>query len=312
VTEPPPHLRYRNAKPHNDFIDHWPTVEEREALQEAKRMADAKFNQGHHGAMTTSHVLVRGGQGARATVWRDAPQSYAAWIHAPNSTTKTGWMPMKAWWGVPEAYNDFGLREGPMDNRRRFGGGTININGPAPQYHTVYEDHYIRRQRRFLYEDGGEEHHGEITPQDTTLDFGTSQVNFQEGQAIEHHHAAKKQGFWGWLAKGTQKQQALPPPQREVNRGSLQAITVGHQPALPTPSRPGLPAPRRPEAKTLEEAIDHGRLDAHAGAHPQHNPYPPSDGRHQAWARGWQMAAGRALPSHQEIPMLVSNRQKVR
>jgi hypothetical protein len=260
MTEPPPHLRYRNAKPHNDFIDHWPTIEERDALQAAKRMADAKFAQGHHGAMTTSHVPIRGGQGARATVWRDAPQSYAAWIQAPNSTTQTGWMSMKAWWGVPEAYNDYGLREGPM-SRHNVGGGPVNIYGPPVQQHVVEEHVHLYRQRIIHNHWLDDQHVNHGAPPPTDIHVEPSQVNYHASeQVIQQVH--KPKGFFAFLFSPTapqRQQQALPSPQPQY-RGQLRAepAPMRQQAALPQQApQPQqqfrLPPPRPQQAPVMLE-----------------------------------------------------------
>lgn len=195
-------------------------------------------------------------------------------------------------------YIDYGIRDfrGEQRMRRPMPGGNVVINGPGVQRHVVYEDHHIVRQRRFFYEDGKDEHIDNTRPpEDVTINMEPTQVQYREGQAIEHHH--KPQGLLDWIIRGSQPQ-AL--PQREQNRGELRA--------LPQPSSaPALPPP----AQSLEEAVAQGADAKRIGKHPNNNPYKPADGRHGAWMRGWSSVA---LPNHSGggMPMLINSRQKVR
>lgn len=186
-------------------------------------------------------------------------------------------------------YSDYGIREGHA-MRQKMPGGNVYINGPGAQRHVIYEDHYITRQRRFFYEDAPDEHVNAQPPQDVHIDMEPTQVQHQQGQAVEYHHAPS---FLSWIIKGPPKAQpqALPSPQRgnEEYRGVAQAV--------PSPTRaPALPAP----ARSPNGAADEGRQAFHAGAHPPHNPYPPSDGRHGAWLQGWVDESRKrgALPNH--------------
>lgn len=238
MTEPPPHLRYRNAKPHNDYIDHWPTQEEMAALHEAKQRSDQMFAQGHRGASNMAKVAIRGGNGAVATVWRDAPQAYAAWIEAPNPASQTGWMSIKGWWGVPEAYNDFGIREGHM-SRHNVRGGPINIFGPPRQQHVVEEHIDIYHQRVFNHHWGPDQHIDHDAPPPTDIHVDPSQVTYHASErVIQQVH--KPKSFFAFLFSPSSprqtQQQALPAPQPQY-RGELRAepAPARHQAALPPP-----------------------------------------------------------------------------
>ena len=202
-------------------------------------------------------------------------------------------------------YSDYGIREG-HSMRQRMPGGNVYINGPGAQRHVVYEDHYITRQRRFFYEDAPDEHINAQPPQDVHIDMEPTQVQYQQGQAIEHHHAPS---FWNWMIKGAPNPPptALPTPQRgnEEYRGIAQSIPARS-------SAPALPGP----AQSPNDATNQGRRAFHAGAHPPHNPYPPSDGRHGAWLQGWVDESRKrgALPNHSGQGLIVATgpRQRMR
>lgn len=261
---------YINAQPHNDFIDHWPTPEEAEALAAAKREADRLFARGHRGVENTGKVRVRGGNGAVASVWRDAPQSYAAFIQAPNPATASGWMTIKGWWGVPE-YSDYGIRDthpatqGDSMSRHRVPGGEVHINAPGPQVHHLYEDIHLVHQRRFHHHRGADEHiHHGIPPEPARIDIAPTRVSVEHAPAAEHHHEAPR-GFWATVFLGPKKQQAaLPAPAAEEYRGALQSVPTaatalpapqGRSEALPAPSAPtraALPAPSHADALSFQ------------------------------------------------------------
>lgn len=186
---------------------------------------------------------------------------------------------------TPKVYNDFGIRDGHMSRDRNFRGGNINIQGPGRKSIKLEEHIDVYHERIFHHHRLEDRQDGDASPHDTNLTFESSQVNYQEG-VHEEIVFAPKQGFVSWLIKGSQKQTALPQT-REVNRGALQAVPMRQ--ALPPPQR-SAPA-LQPPARTLDEAIDCGRLDCQAGAQLQHNPYRPDDGRHRAWAEGWNREA---------------------
>lgn len=256
-----PQRRYVNAKPHNDFIDHWPTEAEMEALHRAKQESDRLFAKGRTGTSNAGRVPIKGGNGARAQVWRDAPQAYAAFIEAPNPTTHSGWMPMKGWWGVPEwEYNDFGIkdahigRQQPMRRPTYIPGPQVNIQAPQTEVHRIVRDVHVYHQDRIHHHHGEPEHiHvGQQSPID--IQSGPAQINVQrpDGFLIQHHEApVPPRSLWATMLLGPAKapQQSLPAPQ-ERYRGQLQAQAPQGPRALPRPSEqpipmPAIQAPRR-------------------------------------------------------------------
>lgn len=256
-----PQRRYVNAKPHNDFIDHWPTEAEMEALHRAKQESDRLFAKGRTGTSNAGRVPIKGGNGARAQVWRDAPQAYAAFIEAPNPTTHSGWMPMKGWWGVPEwEYNDFGIkdahigRQQPMRRPQYIPGPQVNIQAPQTEVHRIVRDVHVFHQDRIHHHHGEPEHihHGQAAPID--IQCGPAQINVQrpDGFRIQHHEApVPPRSLWATMLLGPAKapQQALPAPQEQY-RGQLQAQAPQGPRALPRPSEqpipmPAIQAPRR-------------------------------------------------------------------
>lgn len=296
---------YRNAVP--EQFESSPTQAEFSALATARLVALKKGPGGvgivpvQDGSGNSAHALLGGPGDWLSGIWRQDR-------HAPG-----GWHHIKKWRGVPEPYNDFGIREAPDMSRRNFPGGNVFIQGPGPQTHYVYEDHKIVHQRRFYHEHGEDQHVNETPPEDVHLNFEPSRVHYQEGPAVEHHHQPK-QGLLSWIVKGSPKPQAIP-QQQESYRGNLQAIPAQHAPALPPPQR-AAPA-LQPPARSLDEAVDFGRLDCQAGAQLQHNPYRPDDGRHRAWAEGWRRAAQcrpLAIPDSRGVPMptFINNREKAR
>lgn len=208
-------------------------------------------------------------------------------------------------------YSDYGIREGHMD-RRRFGGGNVNIQGPGRRSVKLEEHIDIYHERVIHHHRMEDRHEGDATPHDTNLDFAPAQVNYQERKSEEIVFAPKRgalPAFLGWLAHGSKGQQALPSPQAQY-RGELgsapqSAPQVTHRREAPLAQLPALPA----DARTMEEAFAQGRLAAQSGAMLEHCPYPASDGRRNAWVGGLQSAL--AQPSGGRAPVMIS-RDKVR
>jgi hypothetical protein len=291
---------YRNAVP--EEFESSPTQAEFSALATARLIALKKGPGGvgivpvQDGSGNSAHALLGGPGDWLSGIWRQDR-------HAPG-----GWHHIKKWRGVPEPYNDFGIREVPDVSRQNRPGGNVFIQGPGPQRHVVYEDIYVQHQRRFIHERGQDEHIESAPPQDVHIGIEGSKVHYQEGEAVEYHHAPK-QGLLSWIIKGSPRPQpqaiAAPRQQQESYRGALQSAPVQHAPALPPPQRQRAPA-LQPPARSLDEAIDFGRLDCQAGAQPHHNPYGTGDGRHGAWAEGWRREAqgrplGLAPPQRQPV-----------
>lgn len=224
---------YVNAQPHNDFIDHWPTPAEAEALAAAKHQADKLFSRGKRGTENRARVQVRGGNGAVATVWRDAPQSYAAWIEAPNPATQSGWMSMKGWWGVPELV---------AAGSHRSAGAHARIQAPAEQVHHIPEDiHLVRRQRyHHHWEEPEHIHHG--APPAAAIELEAARVHVaRPDQAAIHHHEPKR-GFWAKVFAGPQRREQLAPTHGE-HRGALRTVESPKAAIARQAPPPGLPAP---------------------------------------------------------------------
>lgn len=228
---------YINAQPHNDFNDHWPTPEEAASLAEAKRQSDRLFAAGHRGTMNTARVRVSGGNGAIASVWRDAPQSYASFIQAPNPATASGWMTIKGWWGVPELVH-------------RNPGGRVAVQAPADQVHYVPEDIHIVRQPRIHHHWQRPEHIHHGAPPTQTVEMEPAKVQVKR---------SAQRGFWTRVLLGPEKRQE-PAPAHERHRGTLKTVEPSPAALTRQDASLALPAPTRqqlPSGASTQRQITH-------------------------------------------------------
>lgn len=271
---------YVNAQPHSEWMDHWPTQEEMESLHEAKRHCDANARRGLTGATNIARVAIRGGMGARASVWRDPPAAYHATIEAPNPTTQTGWMPIKQWFGVPEW-------AAPCADK--VAGGQINVHAPGPQVHRVPHDTHFVHEPRIHHHWQAPEHFHHGAPPSLDIAVEPARVNVHRGAAVEHRHEPKR-GFWGTLLLGPTKQQERPlahATPTEIDRGALHPIPRAewtqsdpHLLAAPTASARqeaplALPAPAKP---SLPAGTAGQRQIAHHPENPMPTPMPRKRG----------------------------------